>query len=152
MPVLDAYNYSLLSIPATFVIGMASHWRAIYLSSTSKDLPPFDNRAPRAFLAKIGELSKTSATAREYLRAEAAQTNVFEQIGLYAAAVLVGNFARLPVSFLNKATLAYVALRAVYCVSHPDPPSLAPSVSCANPLGFASAGCSPARLSRLCSS
>ncbi|GAA5923346.1 hypothetical protein JCM3775_007510 [Rhodotorula graminis] len=109
-------NYSLLSIPATFVLGMAAHWNAIILSMTSKDLPPFDNRAPRAFLASVSQLAKTSADARQYLRAEAAQTNVFEQLGLFAAAVLCGNWARLPTSFLNKATGAYVALRVVYCV------------------------------------
>jgi len=156
-------NYSLLSIPATFVLGMAAHWNAIILSSSSKDLPAFDNRAPRAFLASVSQLAKTSAVrplspllvppsppfpsslppallaslsplpwlalrranadaeqvqqdARQYLRAEAAQTNIFEQLGLYAAAVLCGNWARLPTSFLNKATGAYVVLRAVYCV------------------------------------
>ncbi|BGP43342.1 hypothetical protein JCM10450v2_007492 [Rhodotorula kratochvilovae] len=114
--VLDSYNYSLLSIPAVWTVGIITHWHAIYLTKASKDIPPFDNRAPRAFLQKVTELAKTSRAAHQYLRAESAQLNIYENLGLWATAVLAGNFARLPISFLNKVAAAYVATRALYCV------------------------------------
>ena len=56
----------------------------------------------------------SSAQFGRFQRAEAAQQNGFENIGLYAAAVVIANVARLPVSTLNTATLYYLVSRAVY--------------------------------------
>ncbi|GAA5904382.1 hypothetical protein JCM8208_004178 [Rhodotorula glutinis] len=115
MPFLDnSYNYSLFSIPATYVLGMATHISAVRLAAKSSELPNFDNTAPRECIARIRALADKSADARQYLRAEAAQLNIFEGLGVYAAAVLAGNWARLPISFLNKAALAYVAFRIAF--------------------------------------
>lgn len=60
MSTLSAYNYSLLSVPAVWVLGIGTHWHAILLSARSKEIPKFDNVAPRQFRGKIAELAKAS--------------------------------------------------------------------------------------------
>ena len=60
MPVLDAYNYSLLSVPAVWLLGIGTHWSAIYLSTVSREIPKFDNVSPRQYVAEIAKLAKTS--------------------------------------------------------------------------------------------
>lgn len=60
MPVLDAYNYSLLSVPAVWLLGIGTHWSAIYLSSVSREIPKFDNVSPRQYVAEVAKLTKTS--------------------------------------------------------------------------------------------
>jgi uncharacterized MAPEG superfamily protein len=47
-------------------------------------------------------------------RCEGAQTNGFENIGLFAAAVLAGNFAGLPARTLNLLSGGYVVSRVLY--------------------------------------
>ncbi|GAA5870521.1 hypothetical protein JCM3774_003698 [Rhodotorula dairenensis] len=116
MPVLDAYNYSLLSVPAVWLLGIGTHWSAIYLSVHSTQIPKFNNVAPRDFVTEVSKLAKTSKDARRYLRTEAAQQNIFENIGLYAAAIVAGNVARLGASHMNKIALGYLVSRFLYVV------------------------------------
>ena len=61
MPFLDSYNYSLFSIPATYLLGMATHISAVRLAANSSELPNFDNTAPRQCLARIQALADKSA-------------------------------------------------------------------------------------------
>jgi uncharacterized MAPEG superfamily protein len=49
-------------------------------------------------------------------RAEGAQTNGFENLGLFATAVLAGNFAGLPARTLNLLSGGYLVSRALYNV------------------------------------
>ncbi|GAA5961521.1 hypothetical protein JCM8115_006703 [Rhodotorula mucilaginosa] len=116
MPVLDAYNYSLLSVPAVWLLGIGTHWSAIYLSTVSREIPKFDNVSPRQYVAEIAKLAKTSKDARQLCRTEAAQQNIFENIGLYAAAIVAGNVARLGTSHMNKIALGYLVSRFLYVV------------------------------------
>lgn len=62
-------------------------------------------------------LPPRSQDARQYLRTEAAQQNIFENLGLYAAAIVAGNVAGLPVRHMNKIALGYLVSRLVYVVS-----------------------------------
>lgn len=78
------------------------------------DLPAFENQHPRAFVNKISQLAKTSPNARKFLRAEAANQNAFETIGLFAAAIVAGNVAGLGSKTLNALAGGYLASRAVY--------------------------------------
>lgn len=48
------------------------------------------------------------------MRAESAQQNGFENLGLFAAAVVIGNVANLSNSTLNTLSGAYLASRVVY--------------------------------------
>lgn len=146
MPVLDTYNYSFLSVPAVWVLGIVTHFSAAGLAAKSKEIPDFDNVAPRQCLAEIQKLTKTSKVsrravalaerhlrgdlpnrpsafrqdARRYVRTESAQQNVFENIGLYAAAIVAGNVAGLSVAHMNKIALGYLASRVIYVAR--DPP------------------------------
>jgi len=51
-------NYSFYAIPATWVVGMSSHWYAIYLTQTGKGIPPFDNSDVRSFQSKVASMDR----------------------------------------------------------------------------------------------
>ncbi|PWN40524.1 hypothetical protein IE81DRAFT_219877 [Ceraceosorus guamensis] len=53
-----------------------------------------------------------------YIRAEAAQQNGFENLPFFAAAIIAGNVAKLPVDFLNTAAIIYVVSRIFYSVAY----------------------------------
>ncbi|GAA5973606.1 hypothetical protein JCM11641_007145 [Rhodosporidiobolus odoratus] len=109
-------NYSLYSVPAVWLVGIGVHWQAIFLSKSSKEIPEFDNVSPRQFVVRMSELARTSKDAAKFLRIEAAQQNIFENLGWYAAAIVAGNIARLPVKTLNTIAASYVASRLLYSV------------------------------------
>lgn len=60
----------------------------------------------------------------QYQRAESAQQNGFENIALFATALVAGNIARLPVSTLNTSAGLYLASRAIYNVLYINTESL----------------------------
>ncbi|KAM0750642.1 hypothetical protein T439DRAFT_325699 [Meredithblackwellia eburnea MCA 4105] len=109
-------NYSLYSVPAAWMLCIFPHWYAISLTASSKDLPNFKNSCPREFIAKCRALEKQSPVVARYLRAEAASQNGFENIGLWAAAVAIGNAAGIPSSTLNIISGTYLVSRALYNV------------------------------------
>ncbi|GAA5914379.1 MAPEG family protein [Sporobolomyces salmoneus] len=108
-------NYSFYAVPAMWVLSITPHfYGALYLTSKSHDLPKFDNVSPRDFLRKVQNQEKQSAVVQKYLRAEAAQQNSFEQWGIFASAVVVGNMARLPTKYMNLFAGGYLLSRALY--------------------------------------
>lgn len=56
----------------------------------------------------------SAAQFGQYQRAEAAQQNGFENLGLFAAAIVAGNIAKLPASTLNTSAIVYLVGRIVY--------------------------------------
>lgn len=77
----------------------------------------FDNRSPRAYTKAVGDDKSLPAETRDrIIRAEGAQQNGFENIGLYAAAVVAGNIAGLDNRTLNLLSGGYVASRILYNV------------------------------------
>ncbi|GAA5907680.1 hypothetical protein JCM6882_008946 [Rhodosporidiobolus microsporus] len=107
---MSATNYSLYS----WFVGIGVHWQAIFLSKRSKEMPFFDNVAPRDFHSKVRELAKTSKDAQKFLRLEAAQANIYENLGWYAGAVVAGTVARLPARYMNWFAGTYIASRVAY--------------------------------------
>lgn len=103
------HNYSLLSIPAMWGLTYLPHVYAISLGRSR-----FRMANPRLLMAEIMSKPNKSSVERKMIRAESCQVNGFENLGLFAAAVLAGNFARLPHGELNKLTLAYILSRAVF--------------------------------------
>lgn len=81
-----------------------------------KDMPSFDNASPRSFIDRVRRLEKQTPTTKRYLRAEAAQQNGHENLPLFAAALIVANYAGLSKSELNWTAGAYLASRVVYNV------------------------------------
>jgi len=79
-------------------------------------LPPFDNTNPRAFRDQVVSLASSVPAAGRFLRAEAANENQFQTLGLFAAGVVAANVAGLPRGHLHNFVLTYLASRAVYTV------------------------------------
>ncbi|KLT40596.1 hypothetical protein CC85DRAFT_287319 [Cutaneotrichosporon oleaginosum] len=109
-------NLSLYAVPAAFGLALAPHVYALALVTLNK--PPgakgFDFSFPPNTRKGISE-SRLSPTDQErYLRAEAANDNNFVGLGFFAAAVAVGNVARLPTAVLNRAASVYLTSRLAY--------------------------------------
>ncbi|GAA5871688.1 hypothetical protein JCM16303_000832 [Sporobolomyces ruberrimus] len=107
-------NYSFYSIPAVWVVGMSTHWYAVGLTKFSNKLPNFDNTDVRSFQANIAAMDRTDPVVGKYVRAEAATSNTYETLSLFAGAVLGGAVAKLPIRAQHKFAFSYVAIRAVY--------------------------------------
>ncbi|KAF1930021.1 uncharacterized protein M421DRAFT_419051 [Didymella exigua CBS 183.55] len=101
-------NFSLYTIPAAWALSIAPHF---YAASLGK----FDNKNPRSYTRDTeGDQSIDKATKAKIVRAEGAQQNGFENLGLFAAAVVIGNVAKLPNETLNTLSAAYLASRVAY--------------------------------------
>jgi uncharacterized MAPEG superfamily protein len=99
---------SLYAIPAAWILSIAPHF---YAASLGK----FDNKNPRTYTRDTeGDQSIDKATKAKIVRAEGAQQNGFENLGLFAAAVVIGNVAKLPNETLNTLSAAYLASRVAY--------------------------------------
>jgi len=100
-------NYSLYCVPAAWVLSILPHF---YAASVAGRGGKFDNTNPRN-AAKNLESKLTKSDFGRYQRAEAAQQNGFENIALFATAVLVANQAKLPIDTVNTASFFYLASR-----------------------------------------
>ena len=101
-------NFSLYTIPVAWVLSIAPHF---YAASLGK----FDNKNPRTYTREIdGDQAVDKATKATIVRAEGAQQNGFENIGLFAAAVVIGNVAKLDNWTLNALSAGYLASRVAY--------------------------------------
>ncbi|GAA5847389.1 hypothetical protein JCM3766R1_004699 [Sporobolomyces carnicolor] len=107
-------NNSFYAIPAVWVVAMSSHWYAIALTLTSKALPPFDNTDVRSFQAKVASMDRKNPVVGKFVRAEAATSNTYETLPLFAVAVVAGAVARLPLEAQHRFAFTYVGIRALY--------------------------------------
>ncbi|PVH88067.1 hypothetical protein DL98DRAFT_544593 [Cadophora sp. DSE1049] len=102
-------NFSFYTVPAAWLIAFLPHPYAVSLSKK------FDNVSPRTY---VGSLQKDQtidqATKDRIIRAEGAQSNGFENLGLFAAAVVAGNLAGLPAQTLNTLSGGYLVSRIFY--------------------------------------
>ncbi|TGO08755.1 hypothetical protein BTUL_0193g00070 [Botrytis tulipae] len=75
----------------------------------------FDNRSPRDFPKSLEADQRLDKAKKSQIRqAHAAGANGYENIGLFASAVVAGNVAGLSHSTLNTLTGGYLISRAVY--------------------------------------
>ncbi|KAL9118864.1 MAG: hypothetical protein Q9187_004582, partial [Circinaria calcarea] len=78
-------------------------------------LEKFVTIQPRTAIAAIAaDQSIDQATKDRITRADGAQHNAFENIGLFATAVVAGNMAGLETEWLNWLSAGYLASRVVY--------------------------------------
>lgn len=139
LPNLSRDNISLYMIPAAWAIALMPRFYAAitYKAATGK---PFNAVNPRLF---VGECNATqsldSKTKGRILRAESAQQNSYENLGLFAAAIVAGNSAGLTPATLNGLGLAYVGIRFLYNHIYIFQDLLPPPVRTL--AFFASAGC-----------
>jgi uncharacterized MAPEG superfamily protein len=116
LPNLTTTNISLYTIPAAYILAIAPHFYSIatYESTTSKK---FDNRHPRSLPHQLeADQALDKATKQRILRAEAAQQNGFENLGLFASAVVAANVAGVNTKLVNILSGGYCATRALYNV------------------------------------
>ncbi|KAF2628649.1 hypothetical protein BU25DRAFT_466398, partial [Macroventuria anomochaeta] len=100
--------YSLYAIPVAGILSIAPRF---YAASLGK----FDNKNPRTYTHDTeSDRSLDKATKARIIRAEGALQNGFENLGLFAAAVVIGNVAKLGNSTLNTLSAAYLASRVTY--------------------------------------
>ncbi|KAH6676252.1 hypothetical protein B0J14DRAFT_536564 [Halenospora varia] len=104
-------NFSLYTIPAAWAIAFAPH---VYATTASKSFDPTCPRTYAKYLEK--DVSIDQATKDRIVRAEGAQTNGFENLGLFATAVLAGNLAGLEAKTLNMLSGSYLLSRVLYNV------------------------------------
>lgn len=95
LPDLTKDNVSFYAIPAMWAVSITprlySSW--LYQKNTNTMM---DMRAPREFSKTASNDSRLHSDIKGRIcRAEAAQANGFENIGLFAAAVVAGNVAKL---------------------------------------------------------
>ncbi|TKY90636.1 hypothetical protein EX895_000634 [Sporisorium graminicola] len=102
-------NYSYYSIPAAWVLAMVPHFVAIGLAKDQ-----FTNVSPRQLIADLLAKKDKTALDKKIIRAESAQLNGFETLGLFAAAVVAANVANVPNHQLNQLTAGYLASRALF--------------------------------------
>ncbi|WVW84216.1 hypothetical protein I302_106246 [Kwoniella bestiolae CBS 10118] len=109
-------NFSLYAVPAAWVVAMVPHFYAISLYNSEKapGSADWDNRAPKKNIANIKEGKLSPEAQGKFLRAEAAQENAFQNLPLFAAAILAGNFAKLSPSTLNTTAAVYIVSRIAY--------------------------------------
>ena len=58
--------------------------------------------------------AKTRAIRLQILRGKAAEANGFENLSVFAGAILAANFAGVPVGTLNTLSVAYLVSRVLY--------------------------------------
>lgn len=111
---LYGLNTSILSIPAFSILALLPHSYAINVASGGNALK-WDNRNPRSPSLKDNLKARLDAdTYAKYERAEAASANAYENIPLYAAAVIVGNIAGLPKERMSRFAAIFLTLRAAH--------------------------------------
>jgi uncharacterized MAPEG superfamily protein len=107
-------NISLYTLPLSWILCLAPRLYAAYLYTTTTS-KPIDLLLPRALAARAtADTTLTTSERDRIVRAEAAQANGLENVGLFAAAVVAGNVAGLSKVALNSLSLAYLASRALY--------------------------------------
>ncbi|MCJ1399154.1 hypothetical protein MMC11_002356 [Xylographa trunciseda] len=109
-------NFSLYTIPAAWLLALLPHAYATQLYD-AKSTHKFDITQPRSLTAKVAaDQTIDTATKNRVIRAEGAQQNGFENVGLFAAAVVAGNVAGIDHWWLNALSGGYIVSRVVYNV------------------------------------
>lgn len=107
-------NLSLYTIPAAWLLSIAPQWYATRLYQQASSAK-FDLKQPRSMTKIIADSQcLDSNTKARLFRARSAHQNGFENLGLFAAAVVAGNLAHLDNSWLNGLSVGYVISRMVY--------------------------------------
>lgn len=111
---LETYNPSVLAIPAYFILAMLPHGWAINVASQG-NLRTWDNRNPRNSDLKAKLKARLPAESyAKYERLEACHANSMESFPLFAAAVVLGNIARLKQEELSGFAAAFLVVRVAY--------------------------------------
>ncbi|KAL7803153.1 hypothetical protein V8C43DRAFT_270399 [Trichoderma afarasin] len=107
-------NYSFFTVPAAFLLCMLPGAFAVAIAGKSFD--PANPRQTRATVLADDKLDKIQQ--QRFIRAQGAQENGFETVGLYASGVLAANYAGVRVRMLNLLTIGYLISRVAYIFAY----------------------------------
>ena len=114
MPTL---NISLYLVPLAWLLAMLPRVYSLttHAAQSKAQNPDAMKKNPRSIPAIVAADKTLSPQVRDrILRAESAMINGYDNLGYFAAAVCVGNVARLDVSLLNWLAAVYIRSRPVY--------------------------------------
>ncbi|KAH8804207.1 hypothetical protein DL96DRAFT_1631469 [Flagelloscypha sp. PMI_526] len=118
MNMVPTTPYSFHSISVAFLLTQVPH--LMKAGAIIRILGRYNNLAPRTQIAFIEEKVKEGKVSASSLarikRLEACHINAMENLPLFVAAVLAGNFAGLDAQFMNASTGAYLLSRIAYTV------------------------------------
>ena len=107
-------NVSLYTIPVAWFLCLVPRVYAAHLYE-KVSAAKFDNRYPRHLTKTVMECQNIdSCTKGRIVRAEMAQQNGFDNIGLFATAVIAGNMANISHTWLNAMSVGYLISRIIY--------------------------------------
>ena len=111
-------NYSTLALPLYYGLCLVPHFYAVQIADQG-DLTNHDNRNPRSPEHKDRLKQRLDpATYARYERAVSAHHNSLEGFPLFAAAVILGNLAKLDNEELNTFVAGIGILRVIYIVAY----------------------------------
>ena len=116
-------NYSLLALPAMYVITILPHWYSIALSMFYNGEWADEN--PRAFVTRLAarpilgdKKSQHTPLERKILRCQACQQNGFENMPIFGLALLCGILADLPGYLMNMMATLFILSRVLYTLAY----------------------------------
>ncbi|OAQ61206.1 membrane associated eicosanoid/glutathione metabolism-like domain-containing protein [Pochonia chlamydosporia 170] len=115
LPLDFSQNLSFFTVPAAFGLTLLPHLYAV----GSAGFNVYDNSYPRAYRdTLIKDTSIDKIRKQRILRAEACSLNGLETIGLFAASVIAGNYAKLDTATLNNLSIGYLVSRFLYTLAY----------------------------------
>lgn len=114
-------NVSLYCVPVAWLLALAPRgYSVLIFNRQSKNIQKLDGahlRTPRTFKDIVAADTSIAQLYRErIIRAESASLNGLENLGFFAAAVAVGNTAKLDVEIVNRLAVSYVLSRVLYSI------------------------------------
>ncbi|KAF2667930.1 hypothetical protein BT63DRAFT_305375 [Microthyrium microscopicum] len=111
-------NFHILSIPFYWGLAILPHGYAIHLATGGNALK-WDNRNPRTTNHRANVKSRLSPeNFALYERAEAASANAFENLPIFASAVIIGRMAGLSKTVLDDFAMKFLLARAGHSLSY----------------------------------
>ena len=111
-----ATNLSLYTVPAAWLFALAPRGYSVAAynaHSETKHGPDLKN--PRTFIQQVNNDPTLSPLIRDRIcRAESAQLNGMENVGFFAAAIVIANVAKLDTTLLNGLSMGYLVSRALH--------------------------------------
>ncbi|KAI1330667.1 hypothetical protein F5Y16DRAFT_362358 [Xylariaceae sp. FL0255] len=108
---LGETNISYFTLPVALVLALYPRSQSAFSGPGEKI---FDQSNPRTFAKRLESSDLDKETVAKILRCESASANGFENLPLYAAALVAGNSAGLSPTTMNVASVAYIVSRVVY--------------------------------------
>ncbi|EGD99040.1 hypothetical protein TESG_06400 [Trichophyton tonsurans CBS 112818] len=107
---MDTFNWSYHSIAGAYVLGLAPHF--VFFLKTLKT-GKYSNLTPRNTLDSLCGVIPAEQWNRLF-KLRSIHINAMESIPIFAAAILAGNIAKLPVSELNYLAAEYLGCRVAF--------------------------------------